>query len=104
MFRNRFEFMEEAGAETTAGSAPDPSPGEGAPPTEPSSPPPSDWRSALPLEMRDSPSIADVPDLSTLVKNYENTKAMVGSSIRLPTEEAGAEDIAAIQQKLLERA
>ena len=101
MFRNRYPFMEEAGAE--AGSAPDPSPVAETPPAEPQSPPPSDWRSSLPLELRDSPTIKDVPDLGTLVKNYEHTKAMVGASIRLPTDEASADDIAAIQQKLLEK-
>ena len=44
-----------------------------------------DWRDSLPQEMRDSPVIKDIPDLGTLVKNYENTKSMVGNSIRLPT-------------------
>ena len=104
MFKNRHLFMEEAGTETSGSTAAADPPSEGTTPDpSPSPPPPPDWRDLLPLEYKDSPTIKDVPDLGTLVKNYEHTKAMVGSSIRLPTEEAGAEDIAAIQQKLLER-
>ncbi len=117
MFRNRFPFLEEAGSSEGAGGASSvssegggstaqsdpPSEGVTPSPAPASPPPPSDWRSLLPREVADSPTLKDVPDLQTLVKNYEHTKAMVGSSVRIPTEEAGAEDIAAIQQKLLER-
>ncbi len=99
MFRNKYEFMEEAGKEPAV--AADPPSVEAEPPAQ--SLPPENWRSMLSQEFKDSPSIKDVPDLDTLVKNYEHTKAMVGSSVRLPTEEASADDIAAIQQKLLER-
>ena len=99
---NRFELMEEAGAEAAGGGSP---PGETAPapPADPTPPPvPDDWRSSLPTELRDSPSLQDVPDLQTLVKNYENTKAMVGNSVRIPTDEAGQEAIDAFTNKLLE--
>ncbi len=103
MFKLKHPFMEEAEATAASGAAPDPSPGGESPPPEPQSLPPTDWRGSLPRELQDSPTLQDVPDLATLVKNYEHTKAMVGGSVRLPTEEAGADDIAEIQQKLLER-
>lgn len=104
--KSRFVFMEEAGAGDGAGSAGGPSSQPAtdgaAVAADPGSLQSGDWRSSLPLEMRDSPTLKDIPDLGTLVKNYEHTKAMVGASVRLPTAEAGQEDIAAIQQKLLE--
>ena len=94
--RNRFVLQETA--EETA---------PGGPPTEiaPSQPevaPSPDWRESLSEEMKLSPSIQDVPDLDTLVKNYENTKAMVGNSIRLPTNDAGQEAIDNLVSKILE--
>lgn len=96
MFRNRYALMEEAEAAAAAPTTPEP--------TESPEPAPTDWRSMLPQEFQGSPTIKDVPDLATLVKNYEHTKAMVGNSVRLPTDEASAEDISAIQQKILEKA
>ena len=102
MFKIKDVFMEGAG-ETATGVAPDSAPSEtdapsGSPPTASD-----DWRSSLPPELRDSASIQDVPDVATLVKNYENTKAMVGNSVRIPSEEAGVDDLNAFAQKLVEK-
>lgn len=93
MFRNRHVLMEEAGAETS-------NPGEEAPPSA-ADLSDSNWRSSLPPELADLPSLQDIPDVATLAKNYDNTKAMVGNSIRLPTDEAGQEDINKVVEKVL---
>lgn len=50
------------------------------------------WRDSLPDELKGDASLADVPDVATLAKNYVETKAMVGGSFRVPGEDAGAED------------
>lgn len=68
--------------------------------TEDSAP---DWRESLPDDMRDLPIVKDTPDVPTLVKRLQDTQAMVGSSVRIPTDAAGQEDIAAFNQKVLER-
>ncbi len=51
-----------------------------------------DWRLQLPEELRNNPSISDTPDIATLAKRFIDTKALVGKSLRLPSEEAGDED------------
>lgn len=51
-----------------------------------------DWRLQLPEDLRNNPSISDTPDIATLAKRFVDTKALVGKSLRLPSEEAGEED------------
>lgn len=103
MFRFKNVFMEEAGAEdAAAGSAPPTTTPAVEEAPAPSVPPDANWRSTLPPELAQLPSLQDIPDVATLAKNYDNTKAMVGSSIRLPTNEAGQEAIDAVVQKVLE--
>ncbi len=96
--KNKHVFMEEAGADAGGGASSPSNP----PVDAPSQVPSDDWRSSLPPELQNSPSLQDVPDVATLVKNYESTKAMVGNSLRIPTEEAGAEDVAAFREKVLQ--
>lgn len=43
-----------------------------------------DWRETLPEELKAEPALKDIPDVATLAKAFRDTKAMVGSSIRLP--------------------
>ncbi len=94
MFKLKDVYMEEAEPPSSSGDAPPPDPAP--------SPPPSDWRTIFSEENRDSPSLQDVPDADTFLKNYEHTKAMVGNSVRLPTDDAGQESIDKTVAKILE--
>jgi len=60
-----------------------------------------DWRDSLSQELRDNPSLADVKDLNGLAQRFIDTKQMVGGSLRMPTDDAPAEDIAAFNEKVL---
>lgn len=61
------------------------------------------WREALPEDMRDNPAIKDFTDVGALAKSYMETKSMVGSSIRIPGEDAGAEDWNAFNARLADK-
>ncbi len=61
------------------------------------------WRDSLPDTLKDVPTLADVPDVATLAQRFIDTKAMVGSSVRIPTEEAGKDDINAFLDKVLDK-
>ena len=50
-----------------------------------------DWRSALPDDLRNDPTLKDVPDVTTLAKRLIDTKSLVGKSIRPPGDGASAE-------------
>ena len=63
-----------------------------------------DWRDGLPDTLRDNPSLADVKDVGALAQRFVDTKAMVGNSMRMPTDDAGQEDITAFANKILENA
>lgn len=60
------------------------------------------WRDELPDGIKGDPSLQDIPDVGTLVKRYIDTKAMVGSSVRIPTDDAGQEAIEAFVGKLID--
>lgn len=62
-----------------------------------------DWRAALPEDLRSHESLKDFKDPGSLAKSYIETKAMVGSSMRLPGPDASAEDKAAFVAKLAEK-
>lgn len=64
---------------------------------------PVDWRAALPEDLRGAPALKDIQDVSALTKQFLDTQALVGSSIRIPSEHASAEDLAAFQTRLQER-
>lgn len=89
MFRRKHELREEAAGGDGAGGA-----AGGTPPAE-------NWRDSLPVELRDNPSLADVNDVASLAKRFVDTKAMVGNSIRMPSEEAGSDDINSFVDKVL---
>jgi hypothetical protein len=46
---------------------------------------------SLPEDLRSEPSLADFKDLSGLAKSYVSAQKMLGSSVRIPTEEASPE-------------
>lgn len=43
-----------------------------------------DWRSSLPEDIRNEPSLAQVPDVPTLAKNYVHAQRQMGSRIPAP--------------------
>lgn len=49
------------------------------------------WRSTLPEDLRENPTLKDLPDVATLAKSYVETKSLVGSSIRPPGPDAAPE-------------
>ncbi len=62
--------------------------------------PPADWRTALPEDLRGHASLKDYKDLASLAKSHVETKAMVGSSIRVPGPDASPEARAAFRERL----
>lgn len=78
------------GSRLTRVLAPDGDPGAGG----------SDWRSSIPEDLRKAEALADVKDVATLAKNYVETKAFVGQSLRIPGPEAGPEAKKAFLEKL----
>ena len=63
-----------------------------------------DWRETLPEELRAEPALKDIPDVVTLAKAFRDTKAMVGSSVRLPAADADDAARAEFLEKIKERA
>lgn len=58
------------------------------------------FRATLPEELRADPSLADIKDLPSLAKAFRDTKALVGSSIRVPGPDASPEAKAAFRDRL----
>lgn len=69
-------------------------------PTEDTAP---NWREVLPEDLRDNPALKDFHDVGALAKSYTETKAMVGGMMRVPGEDAGKEDWAAFNAKLMDK-
>lgn len=55
---------------------------------------------SLPEDLRSHASLSGFKDLAGLAKSYVDTKAMVGNSIRIPTDEAGDEQLGEFYGKL----
>jgi len=51
----------------------------------------------------ESPALADFKDINSLAKAFIDTKAMVGNSMRIPSSEAGKEDVDAFHKTLMEK-
>ena len=51
----------------------------------------------------ESSALADFKDINSLAKAFIDTKAMVGNSIRVPSSEAGTEDIKAFHDNLMSK-
>lgn len=54
-------------------------------------------------DMLTNESLATIPDVKTLAKTYIDTKASVGASIRIPSEEAGDDDWNKFNEKILSK-
>jgi hypothetical protein len=61
------------------------------------------WLSALPAEMQSNATLQDIKTVESLAKQLIDTKAMVGSSVRVPSADASAEDMTAFRNSLLEK-
>ncbi len=59
-----------------------------------------DWRAALPEELRSAPGLKDVRDVASLAKQFVDQQAYLGTSIRVPSEEAGEKDWEAFFEKV----
>ena len=62
------------------------------------------WRDELPDEIKGDESLANFEDVNALAKSFIETKAMVGSGIRVPGDDASDEQKAAFLSKILESA
>lgn len=58
------------------------------------------WLESLPDELRADPTLANVKDVPTLAKSYLDSQRYIGSAIRIPGEDAGAEDWAKFDERL----
>lgn len=54
----------------------------------------------IPEDLHENPTLKEVKDIPTLAKVLVDTKAFVGSSIRIPGKDAGEEDKKAFREKL----
>lgn len=61
------------------------------------------WRDSLPDDIKASSTLADVKSVESLAKQFIDQAKHLGSSLRLPSEHASAEDITAFQTKLMEK-
>jgi len=73
---------------------------ESSAPVEQSAPATGDFRSGLDESLRDDPSLSDIKNVNDLAKSYVNAQRMIGSSIRIPGEDAGDEQREEFYRKL----
>ena len=66
-------------------------------------PPEGNWRDALPEEMRGNESLSTFEDIGALAKGFIDAKAYQGSSVKIPGEDAGADDVKAFNEKMIEK-
>lgn len=58
------------------------------------------WRDHIPEDLKQEKFWESVPDMPTLVKNYANAQKFIGSSVRVPGEDATPEQVGAFYKKL----
>ena len=63
---------------------------------------PSSFNSLIPEDLRADPALKDFKDVGGLAKSYVNLSKLQGSSIRIPGEDAGSEDLNAFYNKLVD--
>lgn len=63
---------------------------------------PADWRAGLPDDLKGAPALKDVKDLPSLAKGYVEAQSMIGSSVRIPSKEAGEDGRKAFRGRILE--
>lgn len=61
---------------------------------------PVSFKDSLPEDLRSDSSLADIKDIESLAKSYINAQRMLGSSVRIPGEDAGKEQLDAFYAKL----
>ena len=62
------------------------------------------WKDDLNEDIKESPAFKDIgDDINDLAQNYLDAQAHLGTSIRIPSEEASADDVTAFHTKLQER-
>ena len=61
------------------------------------------WLSGLPEELQGNATLQDVKSVESLAKQFIDTKAMVGASVRVPGEDAPDEDMVAFRQTLIDK-
>lgn len=66
-------------------------------------PPEPNWRDSLPEEIRGHKTLADVADVGSLAKQFIDAQAAMGTSIRIPGPNAGAEALTNFHAKLAEK-
>ncbi|KKN09734.1 hypothetical protein LCGC14_1043660 [marine sediment metagenome] len=66
-------------------------------------PPEPNWKDSLPKEIRSHKTLADVADVGSLAKQFIDAQAVMGTSIRIPGPDAGAEALSAFHLKLAEK-
>jgi hypothetical protein len=54
----------------------------------------------IPEDLHENPTLKEAKDVASMAKAYVDTKAFVGSSIRIPGQDAGEEDKKAFREKL----
>ena len=62
-----------------------------------------DWMNELPPELQSNETLKQYKTVADLAKGMVETKSLVGSSIRIPSENAGPDDRAAFLEKLTSR-
>jgi len=73
---------------------------EPAAPAAPPAPAVEDWRAELPEEVRSHALVTEAKDVAALARQAIDLQAYQGSSIRIPSEHASAEDQQAFREKL----
>lgn len=58
------------------------------------------WREHIPEDLKQEKFWDNVPDMPTLVKNYGNAQKLIGSSVRVPGEDATPEQLASFHKRL----
>jgi hypothetical protein len=66
-------------------------------------PPEPNWKDSLPEEIRSHKTLADVADVGSLAKQFIDAQAAMGTSIRIPGPEAGADALTNFHIKLAEK-
>lgn len=66
-------------------------------------PPEPSWKDDLPEEIRSHKTLTDVADVGSLAKQFIDAQAAMGTSIRIPGPDAGAEAITNFHAKLAEK-